>query len=491
MTAEQLAQRALDVNIVDESQLQSVWGELGTQSVGAKEFAQALLRRGLITNYQLDRLAQGLRSGFYYGDYKVLYSVGAGTFARVFRAAHRATNQLYAVKVLRNRFSSPATDPKNPYIIELFRREGELGLQLQHQNIVPVHEVVSQGVMHFIVMDFIEGRNLREFYRVRRQFQPLEAAELLAGILAGLNFAFQKGVTHRDLKMSNVLISSDGVPKLVDFGLAAMENEEVEEMGEFNRRTIEYAGLERATGVRKDDTRSDIFFAGCIFYQMVAGKPALAESRDRAQLLSKTRFMEIKPILDLVPKLPLPLAMVISKATEFDPQRRYQTPGDMYTDLRVAIKRVKEGVDTIGAQIDLHSREGHDENGQPRKLLVVESEVKLQDLFRELFKRNGYRVLVASDPDRAMDRFFGDPRAADLVLFNTASLGRPALEVFNRFGRETATRDLPAVLLLDERHQAWASEAELADHRRIAQAPIKQRQLREAILSVVRPKVAK
>jgi serine/threonine-protein kinase len=123
--------------------------------------------------------------------------------------------------------------------------------------------------------------------------------------------------------------------------------------------------------------------------------------------------------------------------------------------------------------------------------MVVESEVKLQDLFRELFKRNGYRVLVASDPERAMDRFFGDPRAADLVLFNTASIGRPALDVFNRFGRETATRDLPAVLLLDERHRAWASEAELADHRRIVQAPVKQRQLREAILSVSRPKVAK
>ncbi|MEX2168181.1 MAG: serine/threonine-protein kinase [Pirellulales bacterium] len=491
MTAEQLAQRALDVNIVDESQLQSVWGELGTRSVAAKEFAQALLRRDLITNYQLDRLAQGLRSGFFYGDYKVLYSVGAGTFARVFRAAHRATNQIYAVKVLRNRFSSPVTDPKNTYIIELFRREGELGVQLQHPNIVPVHEVVSQGVTHFIVMDFIEGRNLREFYRIRHQFQPLEAAEMMVGIVAGLTFAFQKGISHRDLKMSNVLIASDGVPKLVDFGLAALENEEVEDMGEFNRRTIEYAGLERSTGVRKDDTRSDVFFAGCMFYQLVAGRPAMAESRDRAQLLSKTRFTDIKPILELVPKLPLPLAMVISKATEFDPQRRYQSPGDMYADLRVAIKRVKEGVDTIGAQVDLHSREGHDEHGQPRKLMVVESEVKLQDLFRELFKRNGYRVLVASDPERAMDRFFDDQRAADLVLFNTASIGRPALEGFNRFGRETATRDLPAVLLLDERHQAWAAEAELADHRRIAQAPIKQRQLREAILSVVRPKAAK
>lgn len=488
MTAEQLAQRALDVNIIDDSQLQSVWGELGTTTVGAKEFAQALLRRNLITNYQLDRLAQGLRTGFYYGNYKVLYSVGAGTFARVFRAAHKDTNQIYAVKVLRNRFSNPLADPKNPYIIELFRREGELGTELQHPNIVPVHEVVSQPGNHFIVMDFIEGRNLREFYRARRQFQPLEAAELMAGIVAGLTFAFQKGVTHRDLKMSNVLISSEGVPKLVDFGLAGLESEVEEEMGDFSRRTIEYAGLERATGVRKDDTRSDIFFAGCIFYQMVSGRPAMAESRDRAQLLSKSRFTDIKPILEIVPKLPLPLAMVIGKALEFDPQRRYQTPSDMLTDLKVAIKRVKEGVDTINAQADLHSREGIDENGQPRKLMIVESEVKVQDLFRELFKRNGYRVLVTSDPERAMERFYDDYRAADMVLFNTASIGRPALEMFNRFGQETVTRDLPAILLLNEGQQAWAAEAQVAKHRRVAQMPLKQRQLREAVLSVVRPK---
>ena len=76
----------------------------------------------------------------------------------------------------------------------------------------------------------------------------------------------------------------------------------------------------------------------------------------------------------------------------------------------------------------------------------------MQDMLRELFKKNGYRVLVMSDPERALDRFFQDHKAADVVLFTTGTNGRAALDAFNRFGQESTTRDLPAVLLLDQNH---------------------------------------
>src|SRR6185503_19649949 len=99
--------------------------------------------------------------------------------------------------------------PLKPYI-DLFRREGEFGMKLKHPNIVEIHEVFSQNVTQYIVMDFVEGRNLREFYRARRRFDPMEAAEIMAGVTSGLTYALQQGVTHRDLKMSNVLVSSEG-----------------------------------------------------------------------------------------------------------------------------------------------------------------------------------------------------------------------------------------------------------------------------------------
>lgn len=497
ITAEQLAQRALDVNILDDAQLQSIWSELGSTNAPLADFQQAALRRGFLTQYQLERLMGGQRSGFWYGPYKVLYCVGAGTFARVYRATNRDTGKMYAVKVLRSRYSNPkATDAKsgksNKPIIDLFRREGELGLQLQHPNIVGIHEMYSQGLMHYLVMEFVEGRNLREFYRARRRFDPVEAAHIMEGVMAGLHHALQQGITHRDLKMSNILLSSDGEPKLVDFGLAGLQGEDAEEVAEgISRRTVDYAGLERATGVRKDDTRTDIFFAGCIFYQMLTGEPALAESKDRAQAGKARYTTDIVPVLVRAPKLPMALAMVVNKALEFDPDKRYQTPSDMLVDLKLAIKRVKTAAE--GGRVaasEKESTEGHNASGEPRKLLIVESDVKMQDTLRELFKRNGYRVLVAADPERALSRFFNDPQAADLMLLTTGNNGRAALDVFNRLGQETVTRDLPAVLLLDENHHEWSDEATSSENRVVAKMPIKMRELRELLLDVCEKKVS-
>src|SRR5262245_32855819 len=220
-TAEQLAQRALDVSVVDDAQLNSVWSALGSTNAPLAAFQAELLRRNLITQYQLEKLMRAeSRTGFFYGDYKVLYCVGAGTFARVFRAVHRTTGTMYAVKVLRSSLSNPKqnnpkTNRSNKPVIELFRREGEIGIKLKHPNIVEINEVYSYGVTHYIVMEFIEGRNLREFYRAKRRFDPQEAARIMEGVMSGLNYALQQGITHRDLKMSNVLLSSDGEPKLV------------------------------------------------------------------------------------------------------------------------------------------------------------------------------------------------------------------------------------------------------------------------------------
>jgi serine/threonine-protein kinase len=473
-----------------------VWGELGSTNVPLGSLQQTLLRRGLLTQYQLERLMRPeTRTGFFYGDYKVLYCVGAGTFARVFRAVHRRTGQMYAVKVLRSSLSNPkGTHQKTgqslkPYI-DLFRREGEVGMKLKHPNIVEIHEVYSQGVTHYIVMDFVEGRNLREFYRAKRRFDPVEAANIMAGVMSGLKYALDLGITHRDLKMSNVLVSSDGEAKLVDFGLAGLQGVEEEAAEGISRRTVLYAGLERATGCRMDDPRSDIFFAGTIFYQMLAGVPAMPDVRDRAQLGGKSIFRDIKPILELVPKLPLALALVVNKALEFDPERRYQSPGDMLVDLKLAIKRVTSGSEAGRGGQELASHEGHDEQGQSRRLMVVESDVKMQDTFRDLFKSHGYRVLVSSDPERVLDRFFNDPKAADIVLFSTANNGRAALDVFNRFGHESVTRDVPAVLLLDQGHHAWEEHAQTAEHRAVGKMPIKMRELRELLLEVSGKKVS-
>src|SRR5271157_446992 len=160
-SAEQLLQRALDLELLTERQFQDVWASVGTRLATVDEVKKQLLRGEFMTNYQLDRLAKGERSGFFYGPYKVLYTVGAGTFARVFRAAHRQTGEIVALKVLRKRFSD------NPEQSTQFIREGKLGLTLRHPNIVPIYDVASDGRSHYLVMEFIEGWNLRDLVRIR------------------------------------------------------------------------------------------------------------------------------------------------------------------------------------------------------------------------------------------------------------------------------------------------------------------------------------
>ena len=164
----------------------------------------------------------------------------------------------------------------------------------------------------------------------------------MIGITDGLRYAFARGLIHRDLKMSNILVSSRAEAKIVDFGLASME-ETVKDDSLANARTIDYAALERATGVRKDDARSDIYFLGCIYYHMLTGQPPLVETRDPVQRLSKQRFLDVVPIQKADLSLSACVVNVVNKAMTLDPEYRYQSPAVMLADLRATQKRLAEG----------------------------------------------------------------------------------------------------------------------------------------------------
>src|SRR5262249_31326686 len=136
----------------------------------------------------------------------------------------------FAVKVLRKKFSSDAKK------CEQFRREAEVGLTLRHPNVVAVYEVGSDKLAHYIVMEFVEGQSLREFIKIRKQISPTDAVRLITDITRGLDYAARKGISHRDMKASNVLVSTVqtadqgrshmGQAKLVDFGLAGIDPDE-------------------------------------------------------------------------------------------------------------------------------------------------------------------------------------------------------------------------------------------------------------------------
>ena len=466
LSPEQLAQRASDLNLVDRRQLESVWSELGTD-VSMSEMQRVLLGRGILTNYQFDRLARGEKAGFFYGDYKVLYLVGTGSFARVYRAAHRESGQVVALKVLRSRYS------ESPVQTEQFLREGRMGAELRHPNIVPIFDVFSHKRLHFLVMEFVEGQNLRDFVQVRKKLSIPDAVSITTDITSGLAYASDRGITHRDMKLSNALIASSGRAQIVDFGLAAATVAGDEE-DLTNPRTIDYAGLERATSVRKDDPRSDIFFTGAMFYQMLCGESPIPFG-DRMARMNNSRFSNIKSIKDVDSNIPGVIAKVVGKALKLDPEQRYQHMKEMLLDLKTIGQLVKTGK-LNRADADLPA-----DNGPPISVMIIETSQEMQDIFRAKFKKAGYRALVMRNPSLALRRFESEPDVANVVIFSCIGLGREAVEAFNHFAKNGATTRAPAILLLDKGQDDWAAEANLADHRVTLTMPVKMKQLRGAI----------
>ncbi len=472
LSPEQLAQRASDLNLVDRRQLESIWGELGSHNVSLSEMQRVLLGRGILTNYQFDRLARGERSGFFYGNYKVLYLVGTGSFARVYRAVHTESGQIVALKILRRRFS------ETPLQTEQFLREGRMGSKLRHPNIVPIFEVFSVKRTYLLVMEFVEGQNLREFLRARKKLSFSDSVNIAIDVTAGMAHAADRGITHRDLKLSNVLISSSGRAQLVDFGLAAAATGDGDDEEIINPRTIDYAGLERTTNVRKDDPRTDIFFNGCMFYQMLCGVAPLSETRDRLKRTSHTRFQEIKPLQEVDPELPIRLAMIVNKSMELNPEKRFQSQAEMLFELKNVQTRIKEG-NLDRDEIVVDTPKTH--TGPPKTVMVVESNPKMQDFFRAQLKKEGYRVLVMRSPSLAAKRLDGEPGVVDCVVFSCLGLGSEGLEAFNRLGTNGTTHQLPAILLLNKRQTEWESNASLSDHRIAVTMPVKMRKFRETL----------
>jgi serine/threonine-protein kinase len=168
---------------------------------------------------------------------------------------------------------------------------------------------------------------------------------------------------------------------------------------------------------------------------------------------------------------------------ELNPLYRYQNPAEMLTDLKIAARRL----DIAGSTDADISQKGLATSGPPRKtLMVIESNVGNQDVFRDRLKNNGYRVLVTRDPERALQRFSESAQAADCVIFSTGELGESALEAFNQFAECKTTEQIPAILLLGEQQRGWKKKAKLADHRVAVSMPIKLKEFRE-VLSKLRP----
>lgn len=441
--ATSVAQLARQLGLVSDDQLRECWDELDTSVNSPERLLKLLERKGYLTPWQSNKLLKGDRHGFFLGGYRVLYKIASGSFGRVFRADDPRTGTDVAIKVLRKRWS------EDPHKVELFDREGRVGMSMHHPNIVRILSVSHDkpSNQYFIVMEFVEGGNLRDFLAIRKKIELKEALRLLEECSSGLAYAYTRGLTHRDLKPTNVLIASEGVAKLVDFGLAEIA---IPEHGEDHDisvdRTVDYAGLEKATAVKHGDIRSDIYFMGCVFYEMLTGHAPLTQTRDRVARMHRHRYENIPPVSSYGVTLPTSVQSLLDRMIAFDPKLRHQTPAALHE----AVRKVQGELE--GVPVHRTAPSG------PRSVFVVEGNQKIQDICRNELSKQGFRVLISSDPNRAVHRYEEQPFHALVVDAGTA--GEAGVLALKKIVKESDDMDLTiaAVLVLEPNQVDWAEQ---------------------------------
>ncbi|MBI3466367.1 MAG: protein kinase [Planctomycetes bacterium] len=458
------------VGIITLEHLRECWDELGSQNAPPVDLFRLLQRKGYLTTFQIDRLKKNETSGYFYSNNKVLYKIASGGFARVYRGINLHTGEPVAIKVLRQRWANDKSS------LDAFYHEGKVGQALRHPNIVRIDEVTGRDTTHFIVMEFIEGGNLRDLLKIRGgQLPHAEAIRLMHDAIQGLHYAYEEGVAHRDIKLSNLLASTQGTLKLVDFGLASVHKSEQRAEEAHGQRTVEYGALERTTGVPKGDPRSDIFFLGTAFYQMVSGVSPIPEKRTREDRMLRSRLDNIRPIREIDADVDTILADIIDRMMALDPYQRYQTPQEVIYAL----------APLVGAAPAPAQEARTNDRGRTRTILFVEADAGLQDAVREKLHALGYRVLITSDPRRGVERFEEQPM--DCVIVDCETTGKPGLNAFLDMEASARNKKMSwsGVVMLTAEQSEWVDRVP-GDGRSVAMVkPITMRQLKDQVQELV------
>lgn len=274
------------------------------------------------------------------GDrYEIKQIIGRGGMAEVHEGLDTRLNRRVAIKVLR------ADLARDPLFQERFRREAQSAAGLNHPNIVSIYDTgediytegLTQTNVPYIVMEYVDGVTLREMLQNGPRILPERGLEILAGVLAALDYAHRHGIVHRDIKPANVMINTHGDAKVMDFGIARAMSDAATSVTATSAvmGTAQYLSPEQARG-EVADARSDIYAAGCLLYELLTGStPFTGDSP--VSIAYQHVNSQVTPPSNLDPSIPSTLDAIVLQALAKNPMSRYQTAAQMRADVERAI----------------------------------------------------------------------------------------------------------------------------------------------------------
>lgn len=265
--------------------------------------------------------------------------IGYGGMAEVHRGRDARLSRDVAIKMLR------ADLARDPSFLNRFRREAQSSAGLNHPAIVAVYDTGQDHAglgsdaadVPYIVMEFVEGQTLREVLKVEGRLPPRRAMEIVAEVCGALDFSHRNGIVHRDIKPANIMITRAGAVKVMDFGIARAiaDNSATVTQTAAVIGTAQYLSPEQARG-ETVDARSDVYSTGCVLYELVTGHPPFTGDSPVAVAYQHVRENPVVPSSEN-PAIPRSLDSIIMKALAKNPMNRYQSAGEMRTDLLRAL----------------------------------------------------------------------------------------------------------------------------------------------------------
>ncbi len=293
------------------------------QTRDAKELAKALVRQELLTRWQAGQLLAG-RSSFRLGKYKLIDWLGGGGLGRVFFAEHTTMSRPVALKIISKQLG------RDPASLEQFFREARAIAALDHPNIVHAYNVDNEGDRYYLVMEYVEGRDLQRMVETEGPLEFARAADYIRQAADGLAHAHSRGMIHGSIKPTSLLVNRQGVVKILDIGMASLVGSTKDARSEKDEQpagTADDAAPEQVAETAEADHRGDIYSLGCAFYFLLTGRPPFPQGTPQERVKQQTG--EPLEISKLRADVPEKLAGICEKMMAEEPDERFQSAGEV------------------------------------------------------------------------------------------------------------------------------------------------------------------